>query len=483
MSALLAPLLALAIQTPAPQTPAPQVPAPQTPVGLELSPLFSDGAVLQRGMPIRVFGAAEPGMQVDVTLAGQSVMALANGDGRWGVWLEPLEAGGPHELRANHLVVRDVLVGEVWICSGQSNMEWPLGWAADPEATVAAASDGQLRLFKVPRAAADEPRRTAAEGTDIENQPVESGWAPCAPDAARLFSAVGYHFGSELRTALDIPVGLIQCAWGGTAAEAWTEADAFSADPSLDASRLRIDLADHNRPSQLFNGMVAPLIPTAFRGVIWYQGEANAGYARDYRDLFPAMIRSWREAWARPELPFLFVQLAAFLPRHEQPTESAWAELREAQAMTLALSHTGMAVTIDIGNATDIHPKNKLDVGRRLARLARADVYREAGLVSCGPTFKEMTVGDGEVRVSFAHADGLASKGSEPTGFAVAGADRVWHWAAARIEGSDAVLSSKDVLEPVAARYAWADNPACNLYNGAGLPAVPFRTDDWPHGD
>jgi sialate O-acetylesterase len=292
----------------------------QAPGGLELSPLFTDGAVLQREMPIRVFGAADPGTRVEVSFAGQEVTATADGDGRFGVWLEPLEAGGPYELRANHLVVRDVLVGEVWICSGQSNMEWPLAWSADPEATIAAADDAQLRLFKVPRAAADESLRATAAGTDIEGNPVEARWSRCAPDAARMFSAVGYHFGSELRASLDVPVGLIQCAWGGTTAEAWTSPEGFDNDPTIEVSRNRTDLLEHNRQSQLYNGMVAPLVPTAFRGVIWYQGEANVNQAHQYRALFPGMIRSWRAAWARPDMPFLFVQLAAFLPRHEQPT-------------------------------------------------------------------------------------------------------------------------------------------------------------------
>ncbi len=448
-------------------------------VDVELGPLFTDGAVLQRDVPLRIFGTGTPRVQVLVSIAGREVVTLVDDEGHWSVPIGPIEAGGPFELHVNQLVVRDVLVGEVWLCSGQSNMEWPLAWSADSETELAGASRPNLRLFKVPRAVADEPRRRIAEGTDIEGAPLQARWARCSPESARMFSAVGYYFGCELREALDVPVGLIHCAWGGTTAEAWTGAEVFATDATLAASRARTDLLEQNRPSQLFNGMLAPLWPYAFRGVIWYQGEANVGQAGPYRALFPALIRSWRETWGRPDMPFLFVQLAAFLPRHERPTESDWAELREAQAMTLTLPHTGMAVTIDIGDEADIHPRNKRDVGRRLGRLVRADVYGEEGLAARGPSFAGMSAKDGEVRVRLAHSQGLTARGGRPMGFALAGADRRWFWANARIEGVEVVLRSAEVPEPVAVRYAWADNPACNLYNGAGLPAVPFRTDDW----
>ena len=446
---------------------------------VELAQLFRDGAVLQRDVPVPVWGTAEPGEQVAVAIAGQTATATAGEDGRWRVALAPLAAGGPHELRANGALARDVLVGELWICSGQSNMEWPLAWASDAEREVMAAVQPNIRLFRVPRAYAEEPLAEIGPGRDIEDKPIEPGWTECTPETARMFSAVAYHFGRELAEALDVPVGLIHSSWGGTPAEAWITPERFAGDPALEASRARTDLAGPSLPGALYNGMIAPLVPCAFRGVIWYQGEANVGHTRAYRSLFPAMIESWREVWGRDDMPFLLVQLAAFLPHKSEPGESAWAELREAQALATSLPHVGMACAIDIGAADNIHPGNKREVGRRLALIARANVYGEADLEWSGPVFAEMTVDGDAARVRFDHAGGLAARDGEPRGFALAGEDRVWRWATAAIEGDEVVLRAEGIERPVAARYGWADNPDCNLRNGAELPAVPFRTDDW----
>ena len=449
----------------------------------ELARLFGDGAVLQRGVPVPVWGTAEPGQHVTVSVGGRTASATAGEDGRWRAVLDPLEAGGPFELRANEAAARDVLVGEVWICSGQSNMEWPLAWASDARREIAAAALPRIRLFKVPRVSGEDPLLEITAGRDIEDKPLEPGWTACTPASATLFSAVGYHFGRELEATLDVPIGLIQSAWGGTPAEAWTTWPRFSTDPALEPSRMRFDLAGYSAPSVLYNGMIAPLVPCAFRGVIWYQGEANVPYASQYRALFRAMIESWREAWGRDDMPFLLVQLAAFLPRRSQPAESQWAELREAQAQALALEHVGMACTIDIGAPDNIHPGNKREVGRRLALIARASVYGEPGLVYSGPTFAGMSVEGSAVRVRFDHAEGLAASGDAARealrGFALAGEDRHWRWATAKIDGGEVVVRAQGVEHPVAVRYGWADNPDCNLRNGAELPAVPFRTDDW----
>jgi sialate O-acetylesterase len=443
---------------------------------VQLGQLFRDGAVLQRGAPVPVWGTAAPGERVTVSLGDRSASAIAGADGRWRAVLEPLEAGGPFELHANEAVARDVLVGEVWICSGQSNMEWPLAWASKAQREIAAADHPRMRLFKVPRTIGEQPLSEIVAGRDIEDKPLAPGWAVCTPESAAMFSAVGYHFGRELGAALEVPIGLVQSAWGGTPAEAWTTASRFSTDPALEPSRMRTDLAGPGEPSVLFNGMIAPLVPCAFRGVIWYQGEANVKYAGQYAALFTALIESWREAWGREDMPFLLVQLAAFLPRQEQPVESPWAELREAQAQALALEHVGMACAIDIGAADDIHPRNKREVGRRLALIARANVYGEEGLVFSGPVFAAMSVEGADVRVRFDHAEGLAARGGEVRGFALAGADRKWRWAGAEIVGDEVVVRASGIDHPVAVRYAWADNPDCNLVNGAGLPAVPFQS-------
>jgi sialate O-acetylesterase len=290
-----------------------------------------------------------------------------------------------------------------------------------------------------------------------------------------MFSAVGYHFGRELAGELEVPVGLIQCAWGGTPAEAWTTAARLAADAALAPSRDR-ELKPPVAQARLYNGMVAPLERYGVAGVIWYQGESNVDQAAQYRLLFPAMIESWREARGREDLPFLFVQLAAFLARQDEPGDSAWAELRESQAAALALPHTGMAVAIDVGDAEDIHPKNKREVGRRLALLALRDVYGR-DLHAEGPTFAGLELEGPRVRVRFDQAEGLMAAGGLVRGFALAGDDGVFHRAEGRIEGDSVVLTSPEVPAPTAVRYAWADNPEATLTSGAGLPAVPFRTD------
>ncbi|NSW80263.1 MAG: sialate O-acetylesterase [Chthonomonadetes bacterium] len=485
---------------------------------VRLPRIFGDHAVLQRGQPIPVWGTAEPGEKVTVEFHGQKVFTTADRTGKWRVTLKPVSAGGPFEMTVkgnNTIVLRDLLVGEVWVCSGQSNMEWPLFLARNAEQEIASANYPQIRLFMVPKAVADVPQEDISGGE----------WRVCTPESARNFSAVGYFFARELHQALNVPVGMIQSAWGGTPAESWTSRSTLESNPQLRpilenweravqdypqaiqrfrqqvmawedaAARARAEgkpepprpnRPTHPRnnpwkPSGLFNAMIMPIVPYAIQGAIWYQGESNAGRAYEYRTLFPAMIQDWRKAWGQGDFPFLFVQLANFMATKPEPGESAWAELREAQLMTLRLPKTGMAVAIDIGEADDIHPRNKQDVGKRLALNALAIAYGRK-IDYSGPIYSHMKREGNRIRLYFKHVDGgLTTPNGEPLkGFAIAGADRKFVWADARIEGNTVVVSSPQVSEPVAVRYAWADNPVCNLYNRAGLPASPFRTDSWP---
>jgi len=632
---------------------------------VRLPSIISDNMVLQQDVRVRIWGNAKPGERVSVTVKNKSANAVADAQGQWQVWLDPLKAGGPLELTVkgdNVLTVKNVLVGEVWLCSGQSNMEWPLVNATGGAQAVAQANYPEIRLFTVTKNTSPAPL------ADLEGH-----WVVTRPDDVANFSAVGYFFGRELYQQLKVPIGLIHSSWGGTPAEAWTRHEALLssselkpildkyesslntlpeakeayarklaeweeknlyidsgnkgealgyADPktsTADWSKMdlpkqfetagllidgavwfrrdvevpaswagrdlvlnlppiddydttyfngakvgsigretpnsymvprkyvvpgalvhagrnviavrvfdsageggfghggtmslgpadaeaialrgvwdyKVELAlepkhpdwgsrpdavgvgNQNNPSVLYNAMIAPLVPFAIRGVIWYQGESNAGRAYQYRTLFPTMIRDWRSAWGN-NFPFYFVQLANWHANKAEPDESDWAELREAQMMTLREPQTGMAVTIDIGDENDIHPRNKLDVGRRLAAWALAGPYSQK-VIPSGPLFDRYTINGNEVRISFKYAGGLKTTDGGPVkGFAIAGDDHHFVWADARIEGDTVIVSSPKISKPVAVRYAWADNPITNLYNKAGFPASPFRTDDWP---
>ena len=635
---------------------------------VHLPAIIGDNMVLQQNTKVRIWGTANPNERVTVSFDKTSASAVADAQGRWQVLLGPFKAGGPFELTVkadNTITIKNVLVGEVWLCSGQSNMEWPLINTNNGAETVAQANYPQIRLFTVEKHTSNTPL------TDVEGH-----WVVTTPDDAAHFSAVGYFFGRELYERLKIPVGLIHSSWGGTPAEAWTSNDALVSVPELkpildryqssmnalpqtkeayaralaqweeknlyldtenkgeglgyaapatsstdwskmelpkqveaagllidgaiwfrrvvdvpaswagkdlelnlppvddydttyfngtkvgsigretpnsymvprkyvvpgalvhaganliavrvfdsageggfsrggrfslapagaadaDAISLRgvwdykvelalepkhpdwgsrpdaVGVSNQNNPSVLYNAMIAPLIPFAIRGAIWYQGESNAGRAYQYRTLFPLMIRNWRAAWGK-EFPFYFVQLANWHAHKAEPDESDWAELREAQMMTLREPQTGMAVIIDVGDEVELHPRNKLDVGRRLAAWALAGTYGQKNVPS-GPLFDRFTIAGDKVQIKFKFAAGLKTNDGGPVkGFAIAGADHHFVWADARIEGDTVVVSSSQVAKPVAVRYGWADNPVVNLYNEAGLPASPFRTDDWP---
>ncbi len=639
---------------------------------LALPAVFTDHAVLQRDRSIPVWGSADPATAVTVSFNGTTAATVAGPDGRWRTSLPAQPAGGPYELTVTTAAgasrtIRDLLVGEVWICSGQSNMSWSVKDSNQPDQEIAAAGKPRIRLLQVPREAKPEP---VAD--------IKASWQVCSPETVGNFSAVGYYFGRELHTTLDVPIGLIDSSWGGTPAEAWTvlawlEADAelrpivtrwadtsnavnkedyekklaaYQARaefedpgiaeaastwmaPDLDvatgwrqvtlpavwedglkpaerfnggvwvrrtveipaawagkelelslgaiddfdiawyngvevgrtgrdtenwwmaprhyvvpatqvkagqavlavrvwdrflgggfvsrAEQMRLNpvvdqaaaislagpwlqrievskpeptdppprnpAALHNAPGHLWHSMLQPLVPYAVRGAIWYQGEGNAGRAEQYRSLLPAMIDSWRSAWGQGDLPFYIVSLANFRDRVTAPRESDWAELREAQELTARMvRNSGLAMAIDIGDAKDIHPRNKQEVGRRLALQALSKTYGH-DVVASGPTLREVQIDGGTVRVRFNDLGGglATSDGQAVRGFALAGADRVFHWAtSAVIAGDTVVVQAEGVEQPVAVRYGWDINPDVNLVNAAGLPAVTFRSDGWP---
>jgi sialate O-acetylesterase len=449
---------------------------------LKLPALFSDNMVLQQKQEIPVWGWAKPGQSVTVKLEGQSKTATTGKDGCWKVQLKPLKAGGPLKMTIvadKTIKLKNILVGEVWICSGQSNMERSVQSSANSAKEIAAAKYPRIRLFRIPRS----PSKTS--GTDCK-----ATWVECSPSTVGSFSAVGYYFGRTLNKKLKVPVGLIQSAYGNTTAEAWTSNSALKNDSDLKhfakifrfMAPVKPQAQLFKLPTALYKGMIAPLIPYAIRGVIWYQGESNDYRAYQYRKLFSVLIKDWRNRWKQGDFPFLFVQLANFGKPPSQPGPSTWAELREAQDMALALPKTGMAVTVDIGDAKNIHPKNKQDVGLRLALWALATTYGKKNMVYSGPLYDSCVVKGNKIQLNFKHfGKGLEAKGGALKQFSIAGADKKFVWADAHIKGNTVVVSSPKVVKPVAVRYAWANNPeGCNLYNSAGLPASPFRTDDWP---
>lgn len=479
--------------------------------------LFSDHTVLQQQAPIPIWGTADPGEEVTVTLGDQKVTTKADANGCWMVKLQPLPAGGPYELGIsgkNQITLKDVMIGEVWICSGQSNMQWSVRASANAEQEIANSANPLIRLFTVPRQAKPEPQKD-----------VQGTWVVCGPETVPDFSAVGYFFGRELQKKLGVAVGLINTSYGGTPAEAWTNWNKLTTMPELSpiVDRHREALAKYpenqkkyeeaiaayreraraarekgerfterapgppmgpenpNSPAGLYNAMIAPLVPYGFRGAIWYQGESNAGRAYQYRTLFPAMITSWRDVWNQGDFPFLFVQLAPFMKIEPEPSESAWAELREAQLLTmLNCPNTAMAVITDVGEEDDIHPKKKQPVGERLAIAARALAYGEQ-IEYSGPIYDHMEIQGNKAILHFTHVDGgLECRGEKLTGFTICGEDRKFVNAEAKIEGDTVVVWSDQVEKPVAVRYGWANYPVVNLWNKAGLPASPFRTDDFP---
>lgn len=434
-------------------------------------PLFSDNCVLQQGGKVPVWGTADDGEAVTVSINGQEVKTTAK-DGKWMVALDALKVGGPYELTIagkNKLTLKNVLVGEVWICGGQSNMQWTVMQGETPKEIAGKAANPNLRLFNVKRQGAPKP----ADTVPVDAKQNLGLWLECNPETVLSFSAVGYHFGRNLNKALDVPVGLINSNVGGTAAERWTRQEVLNKLPGF----------ENAKGGDLYNAMIAPLAPYAVQGAIWYQGESNTGAAYKYQTLFSGMIQNWRDDWKR-EMPFLFVQLAPFgnLNNMNDKERVFYAELREAQLKTMqSLPKTAMAVITDYGHETNIHPTPKEPVGERLALAAQGVAYGKKVEYS-GPIYDKAEIKDGKVILSFKHVGkGLEAKGGPLVGFTVCGEDRKFVKAEAEIKDDKVIVWSKDVEKPVAARYGWANYMAgLNLYNKDGLPATPFRTDDFP---
>ncbi len=533
---------------------------------VRLPAVFADHLILQRDAAVSIWGGAEAGEKVTVKFAGQEKSATVDARGKWLVKLEALAASAePRELtitdaHASRITLHDVLVGDVWLAGGQSNMGFPLNSAHNAKDELPKAGDPLLRFFRVKTKTAAEPQ------TDCTGS-----WELSTPETAKNFSGVAYFFAQEIRRNQKVPVAVLQAPWGGTDIETWISLDGLKQHPMLtkplerwqkaeaDYEKIKANpsrVADYEKdlkqwqaevgpaysvilkkynddksagkevgkkpepsrpepsnpdpmgmpspsrrpstPTVNFNGMIAPLMPYAVRGIIWYQGENNGGRGLEYRELFPRLIQDWREQWTKnggADFPFLFVQLPCNGPDTTPVAESGWPWLREAQAMTLKVPRTGMAVTIDVGDPNNVHPADKIDVGKRLALVARKKVYGE-NVVASGPMFQDLQINDGKVRVRFSETDGGLIAGQQPwlaagvkpfpkdklIGFFIAGEDKKWIEAEAKIDGDSVIVSHADVLKPVAVRYGWANSPRCNLYNQSGLPAAPFRTDDWPPG-
>lgn len=444
---------------------------------LRLPAIFSDHMILQRGAPAPVWGWVHPGDRVTVRFAGQSHATTAGPDGSWKISLDALEASAePREFSVTvvgemdeTVRLQDVVVGEVWLMSGQSNMQMPYkGYGSQPingsNDAVAHATNRDIRLFTARRNASPDP-------VDA----VFGEWATSTPATALEFSAIGHAYVSYLQEVLGVPVGGINSSWGGTPVQAWTERGVLAAVEGVDLTRDRPRVQD--KPEYLYNGMIHPLVPYGIRGALWYQGESNVGEAHLYEGMFTGMIKNWRDRWGRGDFPFYFVQIAPY-----EYGERNSAYLRESQVNTmLRVPNTGMASTMDIGLERNIHPPEKIIVAQRLAYWALANTYGMEGIQFSGPVFREMTVDGNEATLTFDHApNGLSTYGAKLSGFTVAGADKVFHPAKAEITRGGAVSVSSDaVATPVAVRYGWENWLTGTLFNTAGLPASSFRTDEW----
>lgn len=453
-----------------------------------LPEVFTDNMVLQQKELNTLWGTGNPGKTITVTTSwdNKKQQGVIDAEGNWKLKVKTPAAGGPYTITFDDgeaLTLKNIMIGEVWLCSGQSNMEMPLaGWGKinNYQEEIANANYPQIRIIKVKKTISSQP---------LDNfESTTMGWQECSPATIANFSAVAYFFARNLYQAKPVAIGLIDATWGGTIVESWTSAESIGKLATFADTVRKISaipktekLKEPNKPTLLFNGMINPFLPLSIKGVIWYQGESNNRKAYQYRELFPLMINDWRTQFKKPDLPFLFVQLAGFFPVEPQPSEGNWAELREAQAMALSLPNTGMAVAVDLGDAKDIHPKNKQEVGRRLALVALAKVYKQKVEYS-GPVYKSFSIEGKKAIINFDQTvGGLKSVNNEDLkGFAVAGEDKKFYWAKAEIKGNQLVVSAPEVSKPVSVRYAWANNPVSNLTNGSGLPAVPFRTDEWP---
>jgi len=496
---------------------------------VKLSSVFGDHMVLQQNASVPIWGTASPGEKISIALGDASETVTASPDGKWMVRFKDLKPGATLTMTVhgkNKLEVHDILVGEVWLASGQSNMEMMLGhdnWERQPwgvigeDAEIAAANWPQIRIYTVKRWMTNSPQSELQGGE----------WQVVTPQVAPTLSAVGYFFARELHKDLKVPVGILLSSYGGSAAEAWIQRDALESKPDLhfildqfekartdfktnDAGRLKFAAAlekwlattnqamldgkklprrpvdpdpeqNNHNPCVLFNAMIAPLVPYAVHGVIWYQGESNGPTARHYRDIMALLIGNWRQLWGEGDIAFITTQIAGWGAQSIDPTtDHPTAIIRDEQRRLLnVVTNIGMAVTIDIGDPANIHPKNKQEVGRRLALIAKAKVYGETNEYS-GPLYDSMNVEDNVIRLHFTHSEsGLTAAGGNLVGFTIAGEDKKFYWADAKINSDMVLVSSPEVPHPVAVRYSWGAHPMWSLFNRAGLPASPFRTDNW----
>lgn len=493
---------------------------------ISMPKIFGSHMVLQRGIPLPVWGTAEPGEKIIVIFAGQKVATTTGADGRWKVQLAPMEASSENRtfsVRGSKLLYplqfKNVLVGEVWFCSGQSNMEWSVRKSNNAEKEIAGAEFPAIRLIRTPHKVSSTP----SVDTDM-------AWQVCSPKSIVHFTGAGYFFAREIHGTLSVPIGIIQSTWGGTRIESWISSEALQGEPAagpittawkaadnaydpawskaeylkrrekwkIKSARAKAEgrtlprrpsrpirpLSQRNAPSNLFNSMVHPVIPFGIKGVLWYQGESNRKRAHQYETLFPLLIRDWRQQWGQGDFPFYYVQIANYSPWKKGTASSIeWVELQEAQRHTLSTPNTGMVVANDIGNAKDIHPGNKQEIGRRLALWALHNEYGKSEATPSGPLFFNFRKEGDKIRVYFKYANGLKTRETSAplTGFLIADKNQKWHHARALIDGETVILSNPAVPYPVAARYAWSSNPTnANLVNAAGLPASVFRTDNWP---
>ncbi|CAN5741209.1 sialate O-acetylesterase [soil metagenome] len=441
---------------------------------VQLPAIFGNHMVLQQNADVTIWGWAKAGEEVTVTPSWdhESLKVKASNLARWEVKVKTPGAGGPHSLKFqgyNTLVIDDILMGEVWLCSGQSNMEWPARAKIDhAEKVIAEANFPSIRFFTVAHRTADAPQ------LDLGGQ-----WVVCTPETMIDFSAVGYFFGKEIHQNLNVPVGLINSSWGGTPAELWVNPKVITEDKGLSAAAAQQQEVPYGpeQPGKAYHAMIAPLIPFRIAGALWYQGESNTVSPDNYAQLLPALIRNWRSEWGS-EFPFYYVQIAPY----KNYGGDSGVRLRDAQRQVMnTVPNTGMVVVSDIGNVDDIHPRNKIDVGKRLAAWALNKTYGKKEIPISGPLYREMKVEGNKIRVFFDHAEqGLVAKGKTLTHFEIAGSDGDFVPATAKIEGNTVVVQARGVKNPVAVRFAWGNAAEPNLFNKAGLPASSFRSDSGP---
>ncbi len=478
---------------------------------LSLPHVFSDHMVLQRNMDNPVWGKASPGEKITLTIAGQNHQTIADKSGNWRVILNPMKAGGPFKLNVqghNEISLEDILIGEVWHCAGQSNMQFSLNKVSNSEVEIASANYPEIRFLDIPRF-----------GSQELHDDINAKWVVCTPESAKRFSATGFLFGRRLHNTLGVPIGLINTAWGASSLETWIPRESLDeskeynelledwdtalgnyTDEVLENAQKKYDkwlaagkpgnmqwsprdiTTGQNAPANGFNAMINPIVGYGIRGAIWCQGETNLGRAYQYRTMFPLLINSWREIWGQGAFPFYWVQMADFTPEDSKPSESMWAELREAQTMTLSVPNTGEVITMDLGEGRDIHYKNKQEVANRLVRHALKNDYGYE-MKSNSPRYQSMELKGSVITITFDCIDqGLyAFDVEEVKGFAIAAKNKKFVWAKARIVGKNKVeVYSDEISKPLAVRYGWGHNPVVNLYDLNGLPVTGFRTDDWP---